>query len=219
MSRQSRIENAVINHALRYLGVVLAIACLLIAPRVEANYPKPFVPNKQANSSRRAQLVEANIIAVQAYQIILARSTGGASNACYPETSPDTATLQDLVKHQQSLLAEPSEQVARWADSMQSSFDPAKDLQPLLQSKLTLSPDLPVNVFTRYLEAEAPGQPEEKIRAVANLYQTVLELERDGDLLQDLYRFYIALKLPVYVGQLASRSSSAATLRTYRFML
>jgi hypothetical protein len=89
---------------------------------------------------------------------------------------------------------------------MQSSFDPAKDLQPLLQSKLTLSPDLPVNVFTRYLEAEAPGQPEEKIRAVANLYQTVLELERDGDLLQDLYRFYIALKLPVYVGQLASRS-------------
>jgi hypothetical protein len=113
MSRQSRIENVVINHALRYLGVVLAIACLLIAPRVEANYPKPFAPNKQANSSRRAQLVEANIIAVQAYQIILARSTGGASNACYPETSPDTATLQDLVKHQQSLLAEPSEQVAR----------------------------------------------------------------------------------------------------------
>jgi hypothetical protein len=92
---------------------------------------------------------------------------------------------------------------------MQSTLDPAKDLQPLLHSTLTLSPDLPVNVFTRYLEAEAPGQPEEKIRSVANLYQTVLELERDGDLLQDLYRFYIALKLPVYVGQLGLPGSDS----------
>ncbi len=97
----------------------------------------------------------------------------------------------------------------QWANSIPSSFDPAKDLQPLLHAKLTLSPDLPVNVFTRYLKAEAPEQPEEKIRSVANLYQTVLELERDGDLLQDLYRFYIALKLPVYVGQLGLPGSDA----------
>ena len=41
----------------------------------------------------------------------------------------------------------------------------------------------------------------EEIRSVANLYQTVLEVERDGDRLQDLYAFYIALGLPVYVGQ------------------
>jgi hypothetical protein len=104
--------------------------------------------------------------------------------------------LQDLVNHQQSLLAQPTEKVTRWADSMQSSFDPAKDLQPLLEANLTLSPELPVNVFTRYLEAETPREPEEKIRSVANLCQTVLELERDGDLLQDLYRLYIGLKLP-----------------------
>jgi len=175
---------------------------------MEAQSLKPSLDN-QANSSRRAQLVEANIIAVHAYQIVLARKEGKATNACYPETSPDTTTLQDLVKHQQSLLAEPTEQVARWADSQQSSFDPTKDLRPLLHAKLTLSPDLPVNVFTRYLEAEAPDQPKEKIRSVANLYQTVLELERDGDLLQDLYRFYIALKLPVYVGQLGLPGSDA----------
>lgn len=207
MHRLNRIQSAVRDHSLRYIAA-LAIACLSAAPAMEAQSLKPSLDN-QANSSRRAQLVEANIIAVHAYQIVLARKEGKATNACYPETSPDTTTLQDLVKHQQSLLAEPTEQVARWADSQQSSFDPTKDLRPLLHAKLTLSPDLPVNVFTRYLEAEAPDQPKEKIRSVANLYQTVLELERDGDLLQDLYRFYIALKLPVYVGQLGLPGSDA----------
>jgi hypothetical protein len=37
-------------------------------------------------------------------------------------------------------------------------------------------------------------------------------VERDGDLLQDLYHFYIALKLPVYVGQLGLPGSDADLL-------
>jgi hypothetical protein len=213
MHRENRMQSAVMEHSLRYIAV-LAIACLSVAPAMEAKSLKPPSLDKQPNPSRRAQLVEANIFAVHAYQIILARQEGKATNACYPDASPDTPLLQDLVKHQQSLLAEPTEQVARWADSIPSSFDPSKDLQPLLHAKLTLSPDLPVNVFTRYLEAEAPDQPEEKIRSIANLYQTVLELERDGDLLQDLYRFYIALKLPVYVRQLGLPGTDVAFLAT-----
>ncbi|MHB1699364.1 MAG: SGNH/GDSL hydrolase family protein [Acidobacteriaceae bacterium] len=163
----------------------------------------------RATPSRRSQLVEANIIAVQAYQMILARQQHKGSSACYPESVPDTDVLQSLVKHQASLLAEPAAQVVKWANSQSSTFDPAKDLKPLLDANLKLSPELPVNVFTRYLEKQAPGQPEESIRSVANLYQTVLELNRDGDLLQDLYRFYIALHLPVYVGQLGLPGSDA----------
>jgi hypothetical protein len=210
MYRNNRIKGASVHDSLRTMGVMTTIACLLLMSRVvEAKSPASNAVDKQTPLSRRAQLVEANIIAVHAYQIILARKAGNASSVCYPETSPDTAILQDLVNHQQSLLAQPTEQVARWADSMQGSFDPAKDLQPLLAAKLTLSPELPVNVFTRYLEAEAPREPEERIRSVANLYQTVLELERDGDLLQDLYRLYIGLKLPVYVGQLGLPGSDA----------
>ena len=209
MSKNIRIKDAATHNSLWTMGIMVTVACLSLISRIEA---KPvFSPQsgKQTTPSRRAQLVEANIIAVHAYQIILARKDGKASTACYPDTAPDTVVLQDLVNHQQSLLAQPTDQVVRWADSMQSSFDPTKDLQPLLDAKLTLSPDLPVNVFTRYLETEAPGQAKESIRSVANLYQTVLELERDGDLLQDLYRFYIALKLPVYVGQLGLPGSDA----------
>ncbi len=76
------------------------IVCLSAASAVAAQPLNSPQPDKQAAVSRRAQLVEANIIAVQAYQIILARKDGKATNACYPETSPDTATLQELVKHQ-----------------------------------------------------------------------------------------------------------------------
>ena len=80
-----------------------------------------------------------------------------------------------------------------------------KDLQPLLAAKLPMPPNLPVNVFTAYLREQAPHHRNEEIRSIANLYQTVLEVERDGDRLQDLYAFYIALGLPVYVGQLGLR--------------
>jgi len=192
------------SHRVSFRAAVAIAACLLILPGGQAASPG----RKSAVSSRRAQLVEANIIAVHAYQIILARKAG-KTNACYSAASPDTAILQQLVNHQQSLLAEPTGQVARWADAKQTSFSPAKDLQPLLDARLTLSSDLPVNVFTRYLHAKASREPDERIRSVANLYQTVLEVERDGDLLQDLYRFYIALKLPVYVGQLGLHGSDA----------
>ena len=51
-----------------------------------------------------------------------------------------------------------------------------------------------------------------KTRAIANLYQTVLEVERDGDRLQEEYAFYIGLDLPVYVGQLNLPGSDADLL-------
>lgn len=188
------------NFLMRTGSVVIALACVAITLPAIAQSSGSALSANHTDLSRRAQLVKANIIAVQAYQMILSRQAGDASSACYPDT-PNTAALQKLVKHQESLLAEPSAQVVEWANSEQSQFDPAKDLDPLLHAGLILSPELPVNVFTQYLQAKAPTQPWVKIRSVANLYQTVLEMDRDGTVLQDLYRFYIALKLPVYVGQ------------------
>jgi len=64
-----------------------------------------------------------------------------------------------------------------------------------------MNPALPVNVITDYLHKQLPSTPHSHIRSVANLYQTVLEVERDGDRLQDLFSFYIGLGVPVYVGQ------------------
>ncbi|HEX6185235.1 MAG TPA: SGNH/GDSL hydrolase family protein, partial [Pyrinomonadaceae bacterium] len=75
--------------------------------------------------------------------------------------------------------------------------------EPILKSGLAVSAGSPANVLTEYLRARTRSRSDEAgLRSVASLYQTILEVERDGDLLQDQFAFYIALGLPVYVGQL-----------------
>ena len=164
---------------------------------------------------RLARLVEANIAGVHAFQVLLARRSGKGDAACYAGEGLTDAQLEALVEHQAALLASDRDQVAAWAAGQASSFDPAKDLAPLESSGLKLSERLPVNVFAADLSRQKAAPPL-SLRAIANLYQTVLEVERDGDLLQDLYRFYIALGLPVYLGPLGLSGSDAAMLEAGR---
>ena len=112
-----------------------------------------------ATESRLEQLAEANIIGVHAYQIELSRRQGNIDTTCWPQQTPSDSQLQALVAHQASLLATPVESVKAWAQGDNSSFNPQTDLNPLLNSGLALNPALPVSVFTRYLETNAPGHP------------------------------------------------------------
>ena len=162
---------------------------------------------------RLKALVDANITAVHAYQVILARKQSNVDRECWPQENPTDSDLEALVAHQASLLSAPAD-AKRWSVGAPSQFDPGKDLAPLLEAKLTLSPRLPVNVFNRYLHEQAPRFRDEEIRSISNLYQTVLEVERDGDRLQELYSFYIALGLPVYIGQLGLPGSDSDLLAT-----
>jgi hypothetical protein len=100
-------------------------------------------------------------------------------------------------------------QVRVWAEGRTSSFDPKADLEPLLQSGLSLPEALPVNQFARWLAAHVKGRRPVEIRAIASLFQTNLEVERDGDRLQELFAFYAGLGLPVYLGQLGLPGSDA----------
>ncbi len=50
------------------------------------------------------------------------------------------------------------------------------------------------------------------MRAIASLLQVNLEVERDGDRLQELFAFYAGLGLPVYVGQLGLPGTDEAFL-------
>jgi photosystem II stability/assembly factor-like uncharacterized protein len=159
--------------------------------------PEDRVPAR----SRLEQLVEANIAGTHAFQVQLARKSGKADPVCYGSTL-SAADLDALEAHQKALLAVDPAIVKAWASGEPSAFDPSRDLDPLLGAGLTLAPALPVNVFAEYLAAEAPGRARAHVRAIASLYQTNLEVERDGDRLQELFRFYIGLGLPVYVGQL-----------------
>ena len=153
-------------------------------------------------STRLEQLIQANIAATHAYQTLLARKTTGSNASCYPQEVPAAAVLEGLVAHQEKLLATPPDALKNWVSAQPSTFDPSKDLEPLLRAELGMPKNLPVNVFSSYLRQQVPKAPQTSIRAIASLYQMDLEQERDGDGLQDLFRFYIALGLPVYVGQL-----------------
>jgi tetratricopeptide (TPR) repeat protein len=165
--------------------------------------------------ARRARLVDANVIATHAYQVLLARKSGKGDAACYAPGKLSDAQLEALVAHQRSLLRSDLAAVAAWARGEKSAFDAAKDLEPILASGLTVPEGAPVDVFAGYL-ARVVKNKELAVRSVASLYQTVMEVERDGDLLQDQYALYIALGLPVYVGQLGLPGDDAAMLEVGR---
>ena len=174
------------------LQTIALTTCFFVANSV---YPQRDTSTDQ----RLSQLVEANLIAVHAYQVMLAK-TSGKGQSCFSAGTLSDKELDALSQHQTSLLKSDLEAVRAWVKGEKSSFDPTKDLEPILRARLTVPETAPVNVFTNYLRQNTKAGAVQ-IRAVANLYQTVLEVERDGDRLQEEYAFYIGLGLPIYVGQ------------------
>ena len=200
---------------LRLLIFPVALS-IVVAPSVYGQNGTPSGPTKKESSaSRLAQLVQANILAVHAYQILLAKKSGKGDPACFIPGRVSDAQLEALVQHQARLLKYDLGAVKAWVLGTTSNFDPAADLEPILSAGLVIPGRAPVNLFTDYLRANTKTNTV-KILSVANLYQTVLEVERDGDLLQDEYAFYIGLGLPVYVGQFDLPGTDAALLAVGR---
>jgi hypothetical protein len=170
---------------------------------------------KIGNASRLAQLVEANIIAVHAYQTMLTKKSGKGDPSCYDPGRLSDSELEALVEHQSKLLQSNMPALNAWVRGAKSDFDPARDLEPILSSGLTVPENAPVNIFNDYLRQKTKADVV-KTRAIASLYQTVLEVERDGDRLQEEFAFYIALGLPVYIGQLHLTGSDADMLEVGR---
>jgi len=170
--------------------------------------PEDVIPWVEGAGDARLHLVEANIAGTHAYQVLLAKKDGKGDPACYAAGDRTEGALRALEAHQAALLKEDPGAIRAWADGRPSSFDPGRDLEPLLAAGLSMADTLPVNVFTAWLSARTTA-PRAHVRALANLLQTNLEVERDGDRLQELFRFYIGLGLPVYVGQLGLPGTDA----------
>ena len=166
------------------------------------------------SEARLAQLVEANIIAVHAFQVLLAKSSK-TGQACFSAGNLSDDQLKSLSEHQAKLLKTDSTQLRNWVQGHTSTFNPADDLEPILNSGLKIPDNAPVNVFTNYLRQNTKAG-DLKTRTIASLYQTVLEVERDGDRLQEEFAFYIGLGLPVYVGQLGLPGTDADLLAVGR---
>ena len=180
------------------LLVILGLSLTCIS--VHAQKKTSAVLRRQQDS-RLLQLVEANIVGTHAFQVLLVKQSGKGDPNCFAPDRLSDSDLNALVAHQAKLLKSDANAVNGWVRGTKTSFDPAQDLVPLLSSGLTPGPNAPVNVFDSYLQQRTKFGPI-KTRAISSLYQTVLEVERDGDLLQDQFAFYIALGLPVYIRQL-----------------
>ena len=166
---------------------------------------------QKPDEKRLSQLIEANVIATHAYQVLLAKKSGKGDVSCFGSARLSDSELEALVAHQGKLLKSNTADVNAWVGGENSKFNPAQDLEPILSSGLTVPATAPINVFDNYLHQKTKFQGV-KTRAIASLYQTVLEVDRDGDLLQDQFAFYIALGLPVYIGQLHLPGSDGALL-------
>ena len=175
-------------------------ALLVLPVLLLCSSPTSTASRTDVSEARVAQLVEANVIAVHAFQVLLAKSSGKGDKSCFSPGKLSDAELNALSEHQARLLKSDSNSLRAWVKGATTSFDPSQDLLPILNSGLVVPDKAPVNVFGRYLHQNTKAS-DVKIRGVANLYQTVLEVERDGDRLQEEYAFYIGLGLPVYVGQ------------------
>ncbi len=180
------------------------VLALLLAAQVAA-------PAASSTQVRLGQLVEANVLGTHAFQVALARKEARGDPKCYPAASLTDVQAAALGAHQAALLKTDLKAVRAWAEGTPSTFDPKADLEPLLASGLQLSDALPVSVFTRWLTGRTKAGPVE-VRAVASLFQTNLEVERDGDRLQELFAFYAGLGLPVYLGQLGLPGTDEAFL-------
>lgn len=195
---------------------LLSFALLLACASTAYGQRRTNVRRESVRESERlARVVEANVVATHAYQVLLARKDGKGDAACYSPGRLSDAELESLVAHQTSLLKSDAAAVRAWAEGRASVFDPAKDLEPMLASGLAVPESAPVNVFSDYIRRRVKGRAE-RPRSVANLYQTILEVERDGDVLQDEFRFYLALGLPVYTGQFGLQGSDSAMLAVGR---
>jgi len=181
-----------------FAALVAACAAALVGCAFGGNEQ---MKDAKAAESRIAQIVEANVNATHAYQVLMYRKSSKGDAACWADKGATDETLAALVEHQKALVSGEPKEIRAWADGAESSFDPSKDLEPMLAGKSKSTDALPVNVLTDYFLSKSKAT-RLQARALASLLQMMLDIDRDGDVLQQEFALYVALGLPVYTKQI-----------------
>ncbi len=174
----------------------LALAILVLFSGAES-----VGSQSSTREARLSQIVDANITATHAFQVLMHKSSGKGNGSAWAAGARTDADLKALLDHQKALLAEDPRAVKAWVEGATSSFNPSKNLEPLVASTFNLEAGLPVNVFQEFLRSRTQATPLEA-RAVASLLQMMLDIERDADLLQQMYAMYVGLGLPVHTARI-----------------
>jgi hypothetical protein len=168
--------------------------------------------SKAPSSASIDQQISAFINSVHLGQILLNEKNGGKGDECFSRGKLSLEQVVRMCTAFQEVLAAPPEGVKGWTDFQQPPFDRAANIARLNKHALAASPRLPVNVMQAFLEKRLGGRDAQSVRAVANLCQQCIEVNKDGTLLQDLFRIYIGHGLKVSLTQLGMPSSDAELL-------
>ena len=122
------------------------------------------------------RIVEASIAGTHAFQVRVHLESGEGDAACFASGGLSEDELAGLVSAHEALAA---------------GDESAAEM--LLAAGLALDERLPVSVVTAVLSKRCPDAEPGIIRAWANVVQTALEVERDGEIVQDLLGLYAKL--------------------------
>jgi len=161
---------------------------------------------------RQARLVEACINGTHAHQILLRGKKKKGDAQAFNAQGLTEGRLAALVRAHQALAAADARHVADWVDSRSEKFKAADALEQLLAAPFKFDEHLPVCVAEETFTAKAPTLPPVKARALASLLQVVLEVDRDGGILQDMCRLYAAAGLLVGPAEFGVEDSNRAFL-------
>lgn len=170
-----------------------------------ASSPQPeitAVSAAKAAEDRLETLVEGLLKATHAHHIKLALAAGppAAAEPCFVTTATGDE-LQFAINAGQSIISGDRKAIKDWVAGRPSSFLPTDVLGPLLQRGPTLGPSCPVSAALVELSQRASA-PRSHVKAITHLLQILLEVDRDGDALQDTMAFYNDLGLPVTLSQI-----------------
>src|ERR1044071_3508796 len=96
--------------------LVIGIPSHVVGQKATTNKPVPT----QQSVARLAQLVEANVLAVHAFQILLAKTSNKGDPTCYSQGKLSTAELENLSNHQARLLKSDLNAIKAWTKGFQS---------------------------------------------------------------------------------------------------
>jgi len=108
-------------------SVVISVAPLVL-PVLLLGSPLKLTASGTDYDARLAHLVEANVIAVHAYQVLLAKSSGKGDMSCFSPGKLSGAELKALSEHQARLLKSDLNSVRAWLKGATTNFDPSQDL-------------------------------------------------------------------------------------------
>src|SRR6266446_3866672 len=143
MERGIAMDRRVFRHSLIFC-VVLSVGATSLAYGQDGKSSRRRL--KQSDTLL-SQLIEANIIATHAFQVLLAKKSGKGDPNCFGPGKLSDSELDALVAHQAKLLKSNVAAVNAWVRGAPSDFDPAQDLNPILASGLMIPVNAPVNVY------------------------------------------------------------------------